>query len=196
MRHHQLTALIQSVISDILSNPRYIKDFSVNDELIVSDYYNLEVSGVKDISTPVEEIKVAGINYQALGIKRNFNFEHLIEEGLEEEYGITLVLLNSTILNESVHKKRNMITIFLDDVLENIVEDLIQNGNTSIGPLMKFGVRTKELSHNTTTPLYIIYFDDKHWGKKLDSFLYSKQYGKLQDSFENETGYRVIFTSY
>ena len=75
MRHHQLTALIQSVISDILSNPRYIKDFSVNGELIVSDYYNLEVSGVKDISTPVEEIKVAGINYQALGIKRNFNFE-------------------------------------------------------------------------------------------------------------------------
>ena len=43
--------------------------------------------------------------------------------------------------------------------------------------------------------LYVVYFD-KDWDDILDLFLYSKEYNQITNTFQEETGIKLIFTTY
>ena len=200
MKKNRLTDLIKYVINDLLNDYTYKTTFE--------QYSKFEISKISQGDFGRTDLKIFNVfvDYKKLNMQRSQYFELVIETEVKKEFDIDILILNydsnkdEEVISESKEKNKRTL-FFLNQILNELVINHEGNHKVVLNKLFEFAVKETELSplvkkdRVDSGPLYVVYFD-KDWDDILDLFLYSKEYSQITNTFQEETGVKLIFTTY
>ena len=200
MKKNRLAGLIKYVINDLLNDYTYKTTYE--------QYSKFEISKISEGDFGRTDLKVFNvyIDYKKLNIKRSQYFELVIETEVKKEFDIDILIINydsnedEEVISESKEKNTNILR-FLNHILNELVKNHEGNHKVVLNKLFEFAVKETEFLPPVKNEmvdsgsLYVVYFD-KDWDDILDLFLYSKEYNQITNTFQEETGIKLIFTTY